>query len=136
MERGFAILPRQSGTKPMETAPDSKPGKPALSCSLRSTFAALRLPVVLVIAAVYMVVSLRIPTGEDAEKAYHFQRVLVKQLGLTGLPDLDIKVSPRSRGRGDIILKTPVSPEKLDLIRREFDRLNVAGDYELKVRAP
>ena len=122
--------------KPMETVPDSKPGKPALSCFLRSTFAALRLPVVLVVAAVYMVVGLRIPTGEDAEKAYHFQRVLVEQLELTGLPDLDIKVSPRSRGRGDIILEMSVSPEKLNLIRREFDRLNVAGDYELKVRAP
>ncbi len=120
----------------METAPDPKPGKPTLGRFLRSTFAALRLPVVLVVAAVYLVVGLRIPTGEDAEKVYHFQRVLVEQLELTGLPGLDIKVSPRSRGRGDIILQTPVSPEKLNRIHREFDRLNVAGDYELKVRAP
>ena len=120
----------------METVPDSKTGKPALSCFLRSTFAALRLTVFLVIAAVYMVVSLRIPTGEDAEKAYQFLRVLVEQLELRGLKVLDIKTKPWAAGRGDIILKTSVSPEKLSRIRREFDRLNVAGDYELKVRAP
>ncbi|MES2466163.1 MAG: hypothetical protein V4675_02585 [Verrucomicrobiota bacterium] len=78
----------------------------------------------------------RIPTYHDAQKISDFRIGLAHQLQLTGLPDLDIKVSPRSRGRGDIILETPVSPEKLDLIRREFDRLNVAGDYELKVRAP
>ena len=122
--------------KPMETVPDSKPGKPALSCSLKSTFAALRLPVVLVIAAVYLVVGLRIPTGEDVDKANQFRRVLVEELELKGLANLEIKMKPWSRGRGDIILETPVSPEKLDRIRREFDRLNAAGDYELKVRAP
>ena len=122
--------------KPMETVPDSKTGKPALSCFLRSTFAALRLPVVLVIAAVYLVVGLRIPTGEDVDKANQFRRVLVEELELKGLANLEIKMKPWSRGRGDIILEMPLSPEKLNLIRREFDRLNVAGDYELKVRAP
>ncbi len=120
----------------METVPDSKPGKPALSCFSRRTFAALRLPVVLVIAAVYLVVGLRIPTGEDVDKANQFRRVLVEELELKGLANLEIKMKPWSRGRGDIILETPVSPEKLNLIRREFDRLNVAGDYELKVQAP
>lgn len=78
----------------------------------------------------------RIPMYDDAQKISHFRMTLAHQLELTGLLDLDITVSPRSRGRGDIFLKTPVSPEKLNLIRREFDRLNVAGDYELKVRAP
>jgi hypothetical protein len=120
----------------MQTVPDPKPGKPNLGCFLVSTFAGALLPVVFVIAAVWMAGPIRIPTGEDAEKAYQFRRVLVEELKLKGWANLEIKMKPWPGGRGDIILETPVSPEKLDLIRREFDRLNAAGNYELKVRAP
>ena len=115
--------------------PNSKARKLAGGFSLWNSVWPFRAALIFAVALVLWTIS-RIPTYHDAQKISHFRITLAHELELTGLPDLNIKVSPRSRGRGDIILETPVSPEKLNRTRREFDRLNVAGDYELKVRAP
>ena len=122
-------------SNPVVEEPSGRPDPKAKKFFLWTFIWIFRAALIFSVGLVLWTIS-RIPTYHDAQKISQFRITLVHQLELTGLPDLDINVSPRSRGRGDIILETPVSPVKLNLMRREFDRLNVAGDYELKVRAP
>lgn len=121
-------------TTPLPGESQDRPGK---GCAVVNTFlAAMIFPVVFVIAGIWMVGRIRIPTGQDAEKVFRFHSALEEQLGRKGLTNLEIYAKPWPGGRGDIILYSSLPPEKLEVVRQEFDRLNVNGAYELKVRAP
>ena len=95
--------------------------------------AASAFPIACVCAGLWLISVIQIPTGEDARKASEFRAGLVQKLEPYRLKDLDknMKFKPLRGGRGKIVLQGPVSYSKgeIELIRKEFDRLNVDGHY-------
>lgn len=81
-----------------------------------------------------------IPHAADVDKINQFHESLELALGKHALKGLDenLKVKPRSCGRGDIILwnHARYSKEDIEMVRLEFNRLNTSGNYVLTLTGP
>ena len=126
---------------PVSPAPQSFPSDPKpvepgfIKTNGCASLAAGLAPFAVLCAALWcLAMASAIPTWADAQQAYGFCRALIERLESYRLKDFAnvLKIRPLRGGGGELVLQGSVTyaKEELELIRKEFDRLNVSGKYK------